>query len=108
MFFVLTKVLQEEACLALAELAWDHKENQELICAAGAVGALVQALRGRRIPAQVKAAKALESIARHNPAAQQSFLQQSADKYLLQLVKVSQAWAYLMLYCTCCLRLQTW
>ncbi|XP_056610686.1 ankyrin and armadillo repeat-containing protein isoform X2 [Triplophysa dalaica] len=89
-FLSVNSVLQEEACLALAELAWDHKENQELICAAGAVGALVQALRGRRIPAQVKAAKALESIARHNPAVQQSFLQQSADKYLLQLVKVFQ------------------
>ncbi|XP_057191221.1 ankyrin and armadillo repeat-containing protein [Triplophysa rosa] len=89
-FLSVNSVLQEETCLALAELAWDHKENQELICAAGAVGALVQALRGRQIPAQVKAAKALESIARHNPAIQQSFLKQSAAKYLLQLLKVFQ------------------
>lgn len=76
--------------MALAELAWNHKENQELICAAGAVSALVQALRGGRIPAQVKAAKALESIARHNSAIQQCFLKQSAARYLLQLLKVSQ------------------
>lgn len=91
--------------MALAALAWDHKENQELICAAGAVGALVQALRGRQISAQVKAAKALESIASHNHAIQQCFLKQSAAKYLLQLLKVSSALGqYLMLYCTCCIR----
>uniref|UniRef100_A0A673JB70 Ankyrin and armadillo repeat containing n=1 Tax=Sinocyclocheilus rhinocerous TaxID=307959 RepID=A0A673JB70_9TELE len=83
-----SEVLQEEACLALAELAWGHRENQRLICEAGAVGALVQALRERKIPVKVKAATVLESIASHNPAIQQCFLRQSTAKYLLQLLKV--------------------
>lgn len=88
MCFFLTEVLQEEACLALAELARGHRENQELICETGAVDALVQALRERKIPVKVKAATALESIASHNPAIQQCFLRQSAANYLLQLLKV--------------------
>lgn len=74
--------------MALAELARGHQENQELICEAGAVSALVQALRERKIPVKVKAAAALESIASHNPAIQQCFLRQSAAKDLLQLLKV--------------------
>lgn len=86
--FFLTEALQEEACLALAELARGHRENQELICEMGAVGPLVQALRERKISVQVKAATALESIASHNPDGQQCFLGQSADNYLLQLLKV--------------------
>ncbi|XP_065103751.2 ankyrin and armadillo repeat-containing protein-like [Paramisgurnus dabryanus] len=85
-FLSSNSVLQEEACLALAELAWDHKENQELICEAGAIRALVKALQGRKISVQVKAAKALESIASHNPATQQCFLRHSAVKHLLPLL----------------------
>uniref|UniRef100_A0A8C1DSN8 Ankyrin and armadillo repeat containing n=1 Tax=Cyprinus carpio carpio TaxID=630221 RepID=A0A8C1DSN8_CYPCA len=85
-----SEVLQEEACLALAELARGHQENQELICEAGAVSALVQALRERKVPVKVKAATALESIASQNPAIQQCFLRQSAAKDLLQLLKVFQ------------------
>lgn len=88
MCFFLTEVLQEEACLALAELARGHRENQELICEKGAVGALVQALRERKIPVKVTAATALESIASHNPAIQQCFLRKSAANYLLQLLEV--------------------
>ncbi|XP_073710736.1 ankyrin and armadillo repeat-containing protein [Misgurnus anguillicaudatus] len=89
-FLSLNSVLQEEACLALAELAWDHKENQELICGAGAIAALVQALQERQMSVRVKAAKALEYIASNNPAIQQCFLKQSAVKHLLQLLKVFQ------------------
>ncbi|XP_048050316.1 ankyrin and armadillo repeat-containing protein isoform X2 [Megalobrama amblycephala] len=89
-FLSVNSVLQEEACLALAELARGHRENQELICETGAVDALVQALRERKIPVKVKAATALESIASHNPAIQQCFLRQSAANYLLQLLKVFQ------------------
>lgn len=74
--------------MALAELARGHRENQELVCEMGAVDALVQALRERKISVQVKAATALESIASHNPDIQQCFLGQSADNYLLQLLKV--------------------
>jgi len=87
-FNFLTEALQGEACLAIAELARGHRENQELICEMGAVCALVQALRERKISVQVKAATALESMASHNPDIQQCFLGQSADKYLLQLLKV--------------------
>uniref|UniRef100_A0A671L1H0 Uncharacterized protein n=1 Tax=Sinocyclocheilus anshuiensis TaxID=1608454 RepID=A0A671L1H0_9TELE len=65
-----SEVLQEEACLALAELAWGHRENQRLICEAGAVGALVQAL--------------------HNPAIQQCFLRQSTAKYLCFQLEVRE------------------
>uniref|UniRef100_A0A672QUB5 Ankyrin and armadillo repeat containing n=1 Tax=Sinocyclocheilus grahami TaxID=75366 RepID=A0A672QUB5_SINGR len=75
-----SEVLQEEACLALAELAWGHWKNQRLICEAGAICALVQALRERKIPVKVKAATVLESIASHNPAIQQCFLRQSSAK----------------------------
>lgn len=82
----------EEACLALAELAWGHRENQEVICAAGAVSPLVRILRSRRMPAQVKAAKALEAIADHNAAIQTRFLKRSATKHLLWLLKVTTSW----------------
>lgn len=76
--------------MALAELAWDHKENQELICQAGAIRALVTALQERQISVRVKAAKALESIASHNPATQQCFLNHSAVTHLSQLLMMFQ------------------
>ncbi|KAM9484134.1 ankyrin and armadillo repeat-containing protein isoform 3-T3 [Salvelinus alpinus] len=83
-------VLQEEACAALAELAKGHRENQDTICGAGAVAPLVLILRGRKIAAQVTAARALEAIADHNPAIQARFLKKSAAKHLLRLLKVFQ------------------
>ena len=72
----------------MAELAHGHRENQEDICSAGAVSPLVLILRGRRMTAQVKAAKALEAIADHNAAIQTRFLKKSASRHLLRLLKV--------------------
>lgn len=82
------EVLQEEVCAALAELAKGHRENQDTICGVGAVAPLVLILRGRKIAAQVTAARALEAIADHNPAIQARFLKKSAAKHLLRLLKV--------------------
>lgn len=82
------EALQEEACLALVGLAHGHRENQESIFSAGAVGPLVRILHSRRMPAKVKAARALEAIADHNVAIQTQFLKTSATKHLLRLLKV--------------------
>ncbi|XP_076858454.1 ankyrin and armadillo repeat-containing protein isoform X2 [Brachyhypopomus gauderio] len=87
---VSSEQLQEEACLALAELARGHRDNQELICGAGVVTPLVKVLRGRKMSVQVKAANALEAIVHQNPAIQQCFLKRSADRQLLHLLKVFQ------------------
>ncbi|XP_027023459.2 ankyrin and armadillo repeat-containing protein isoform X1 [Tachysurus fulvidraco] len=83
-----SELLQGEACLALAELARDHRENQDLIFGMFAVTPVVQVLSCRKISSQVKAAKALEAIAHQNPVIQEHFLNQSATKHLLRLLKV--------------------
>ncbi|XP_061081751.1 ankyrin and armadillo repeat-containing protein [Conger conger] len=85
-----SEVLQEEVCSALADLALGHRQNQDAVCSAGAVGPLVLILRGRRLAAQVRAARALETIADHNPPVQARFLKKSAAKQLLRLLKVFQ------------------
>ena len=87
-YVYITEVLQEEACLALAELARGHRENQELICGAGAVSPLVQVLRARKMSAQIKAASAIEAVAHQNPAIQELFMKKSTAKYLLRVSKV--------------------
>ncbi|XP_053482162.1 ankyrin and armadillo repeat-containing protein isoform X2 [Ictalurus furcatus] len=83
-----SEVLQGEACLALAELAHGHTENQDLICGACAVPPVVQVLSSRKISSQVKAAKVLEAIAHQNPVVQEQFLNKSAARLLLRLLKV--------------------
>lgn len=85
-----TEVLQGEACLALAELAHGHTENQDLICGACAVPPVVQVLSSRKISSQVKAAKVLEAIAHQNPVVQEQFLNKSAARLLLRLLKVTR------------------
>lgn len=85
----ITELLQGEACLALAELARDHKENQDLMCDAHAVTSVVKVLSSRKISSQVKAAKALEAMALRNPTMQEQFIKKSATRHLLHLLKVT-------------------
>ncbi|KAG9349420.1 hypothetical protein JZ751_027863, partial [Albula glossodonta] len=80
------KVLQKESCTTLAELTHEHRQNQDAVCTAGAVGPLVQILRGRRLSVKMEAARALEAVADHNPAIQALFLKKSAAKHLLYLL----------------------
>ncbi|KAJ8253089.1 hypothetical protein GJAV_G00208980 [Gymnothorax javanicus] len=87
---VKSEVLQEESCSALADLVLWHQQNQDAVCAAGVVRPLVHILRGRRLGTQVRAARALETIANHNPPIQNRFLKKSAAKYLLRLLKDRQ------------------
>uniref|UniRef100_A0A4W3JVB7 Ankyrin and armadillo repeat containing n=1 Tax=Callorhinchus milii TaxID=7868 RepID=A0A4W3JVB7_CALMI len=81
-------VLQETASIALAELACDHRSNQVSIADEGSVDLLINILGGTKLHLQLKAAKTVEALADRNPTIQKAFLERSADKYLLKLLKV--------------------
>lgn len=90
MFLCETELLQGEACLALAEVVRGHRENQDLISGTCAVSSVVQVLSSRKVSCQVKAARALEAIAHQNRAIQEQFLNKSATRHLLFLLKVTR------------------
>ncbi|KAG2459367.1 ANKAR protein, partial [Polypterus senegalus] len=85
-----TDVLQCSAAAALAELARNHRSNQDAIAEAGAVSPLVSLISGRKTTVQVAAAMAVEALADHNPAIQQRFLRTDLTRHLLRLLKVFQ------------------
>ena len=66
----------------------DHRENQDLVVAKGAVKPLVSLAKSTKTLCQVKAASALESLATSNPEAQKEIDAADAQKPLIRLLKM--------------------
>jgi len=69
-------------------LAKDHRENQDLVVAKGAVKPLVSLAKSTKTLCQVKAASALESLAMSNSEAQKEIDAADAQKPLIRLLKM--------------------
>jgi len=69
-------------------LTKDHRENQDLVVAKGAVKPLVTLAKSTKTLCQVKAASALESLATSNPEAQKEIDAADAQKPLIRLLKM--------------------
>lgn len=69
-------------------MAKNHKENQDLVVAKGAVKPLVCLAKSTKTLCQVKAASALESLATSNPEAQKEIDAADAQKPLIRLLKM--------------------
>ena len=69
-------------------MAKDHRENQDLVVAKGAVKPLVSLAKSTKTLCQVKAASALESLAMSNPEAQKEIDAADAQKPLIRLLKM--------------------
>lgn len=87
-FLCYVEILKGYSSLALAEIARGHSVNQDVIAAEGAIPPLVKILSGRKIKMQLKAIAAVEVLADRNAATQKEFLELSADKHILKLLKV--------------------
>ena len=99
-----SKNLQANTAACLSSLAKDHRENQDLVIAKGAVKPLVSLAKSPKTLCQVKAASALESLATSNPEAQKEIDAADAQRPLIRLLKmwaieVKEQGVY-MLYCT--------
>lgn len=69
-------------------MAKDHRENQDLVVAKGAVKPLVSLAKSTKTLCQVKAASALESLAMSNAEAQKEIDAADAQKPLIRLLKM--------------------
>lgn len=83
-----SKNLQANTAACLSSLAKDHRENQDLIVAKGAVRALVALAKSTKTLCQVKAASALQSLATNNPEAQKEIDAADAQRPLIRLLKM--------------------
>ena len=83
-----SKNLQANTAACLSSLTKDHRENQDLVVAKGAVKPLVGLAKSTKTLCQVKAASALESLATSNPEAQKEIDAADAQKPLIRLLKM--------------------
>lgn len=83
-----SKNLQANTAACLSSLAKNHRENQDLVVAKGAVKPLVCLAKSTKTLCQVKAASALESLATSNPEAQKEIDAADAQKPLIRLLKM--------------------
>ena len=83
-----SKNLQANTAACLSALTKDHRENQDLVVAKGAVKPLVSLAKSTKTLCQVKAASALESLATSNPEAQKEIDAADAQRPLIRLLKM--------------------